>query len=275
MTELDLPPEEEANLNRVLNGIEIQMSRMGYNSARVERLIGIYKRSPSTADRDASDILRAAVVLLHASLEDYLRSVAAAYLPFRSPDVLNDVPLAGQGRERAEKFLLGSLAQFRGQTVDQVIERSISGHLERTTFNNCREIARLVDNLGVDISRVQSFFPELDALMLRRHQIVHRADLLDPAVREIRIDPIAPEAVEKWATNATEFAHTLTKVISAIEIQSLVDRTNKKRLLEAAEELGRNDIAELLKPGSADASGRREALNKKLVDLGKPPLKSP
>ncbi len=254
MTELVLPPEEEANLNRVLNGIEIQMSRMGYNSARIARLIGIYKRSSPAADGDASDILRAAIVLLHASLEDYLRAVAVAYLPFTSPEVLNDVPLAGQARERAEKFLLGSLAPFRGQTVDQIITLSISNYLERTTFNNCREIARLVESLRVDLSRVQTFFPELDALMVRRHQIVHRADLLDPAVREIRIDPITPEDVEKWAKNATEFAQTLTKVLSANEIQSLVDRTNRKRLLEAAEELGRDDIVEFLKRDSRKRS---------------------
>jgi len=241
MTELNLPPEEEANLNRVLDGIETQMSRMGYNSARVDRLIAIYKATAPADGRDASDILRAAVVLLHASLEDYLRSVAAAYLPLAAPEVLNEVPLTGQGRERPEKFLLGALVPFRGQTVDQIIERSVSTHLERTTYNNCREIARLVENVGVDVARVQKFFPDLDALMQRRHQIVHRADLLDASTKEIRIQPISPEDVEKWGKSATEFAHTLTQVISANEIGWLIHRTNKKRLLEAAAELGRDD----------------------------------
>jgi hypothetical protein len=233
MTEATVRPEEDPDLKRVLDALEIQMSRMGYNSSRVERLVKIYKKTPRTVDRDASDILRAAVVLLHASLEDYLRSLAAAYLPFTSPDVLNDVPLSGKGRERAEKFLLGSLAAFRGQSVDQVIERSIADYLEHTTFNNCREVARLLESLSVDISTVRSFFPELDALMARRHQIVHRADLHDPALRDIRMHPIAAEDVEKWASNAVEFAHVLTREISAREIMSLVDRKRRQRLTDS------------------------------------------
>jgi hypothetical protein len=74
----------------------------------------------------ASDILRSTVVLGHAYLEDFLRTIAAAIIPNRGEERLNQIPLIGLANSgRAEKFLLGKLAQHKGKTVDQIIDQSV------------------------------------------------------------------------------------------------------------------------------------------------------
>jgi hypothetical protein len=74
-----LTADQEAEIDRIVNAIAVQSSRMGFNSARVERLVSLHNQlAEADSAKDVSDILRSAVVLLHASLEDYLRTVAAA-----------------------------------------------------------------------------------------------------------------------------------------------------------------------------------------------------
>jgi hypothetical protein len=71
----------------------------------------------SEADNEMShEILRAVVVLNHAYLEDFMRTLALAFLPTANENALDRVPLAGLGQvDRAEKFFLGKLARHQGQ----------------------------------------------------------------------------------------------------------------------------------------------------------------
>lgn len=139
----------------------------------------------------ASEILRAVVVLNHAYLEDFLRNVALWLMPIAGEDALNKIPLAGP-TGRAEKFHLGKLAEHRGKKVDDVIRESVEAHMERSTFNNVTEIMSFLDSVNVNLPRSDeidassSGIPRLpisrdslgvlDAMMKRRHHIVHRAD---------------------------------------------------------------------------------------------------
>jgi hypothetical protein len=73
---------------------------LNYNLTRVENLVVIYENHPETKGQgrkpaEQLDILRASVVMLHASLEDVLRKIAYWKLPDANTDVLNDIPLAG------------------------------------------------------------------------------------------------------------------------------------------------------------------------------------
>jgi hypothetical protein len=139
----------------------------------------------------AAEILRAVVVLNHAYLEDFLRNVARWLMPIAGEDALNKIPLAGS-TGRAEKFQLGKLAEHRGKKVDDVIRESVEAYMERSTFNNVTEIMSFLDSVNVKLpsreeidsspSEVQRLpiggddLGILDAMIKRRHHIVHRAD---------------------------------------------------------------------------------------------------
>jgi len=139
----------------------------------------------------SEEILRAVVVLNHAYLEDFLRSVALWLLPIANEDALNDVPLVGTSG-RAENFQLGKLARHRGKKIDDVIRESVAAYMERYTFNNVPAIKSFLASVDVklpsreEIDSSSSPIPRLaidrevlallEAMMKRRHHIVHRAD---------------------------------------------------------------------------------------------------
>jgi len=156
-------------------------ARFDQNLARVKNLADIYERklAPAAQGRKpvgSTDILRAAAVMLHATVEEFLRGVLEWRLPAQAEDILNDIPLVGSKYGRAEKFLLGRLAQHRGKTVDLVISESVSASLVRSSYNSVDEIKSAITSVGLDVVPCQPYFGDLGALIQRRHQIVHRAD---------------------------------------------------------------------------------------------------
>jgi hypothetical protein len=187
-----MPEPDEVFLAKLRADLNARVGRQSENFGRVENLISIHKelygKGRGRRKVPESDVLRAAVVLLHASLEDFLRTLAAARLPAAGEDVLNDIPLATNSPDGARKvtFSLGKLAHFRGKSVDELIAKSVEQYLERSNYNNTREIAVLLTSIGVNPDDVNSTFPELQKLMLRRHQIVHRADRLEGRARSRR-----------------------------------------------------------------------------------------
>jgi hypothetical protein len=156
---------------------EIEL-RFQANIQRVRNVVGVYtsgseKRKGRRAVQE-SDILRAAVVLLHATLEDLLRSLAEWKLPSAPPEVLSEIPLAGT---RGKKSLgIQELAGFRGRSVDEVISLSVSEYLERSSYNHPGDVRAVLSSVGVDELIVGSFAKRLAAMMARRHWIAHRAD---------------------------------------------------------------------------------------------------
>jgi hypothetical protein len=98
--------------------------RFNLNVSRVKNLVSIYRtqlagKGKGRRGHQKTDVLRAAMVLLHASLEDVLRSLAYWKLPAAAPNVLDLIPITGGP---ATKFTLGTLSAHRGKTVDQVIK---------------------------------------------------------------------------------------------------------------------------------------------------------
>jgi hypothetical protein len=204
--------------------LEAQVERLVQNLVRTQVLVRLYReisalpsltanlQSPQGQNEDVlADLLRSSVVFVHATLEDFLRSIAAVLLPFSEESMLNEVPLVGtSGSGRPEKFFLGRLASHRGKTVLELIQESVRDHLLTTTYNDTTQIASLLRGLNIDVEKVRDAFPRLDELIRRRHQIVHRADRL-----EHRRDPheavegIAAEQVEEWISVVQGFMATI------------------------------------------------------------------
>ena len=188
-----------------------QIDRLPDNIARAHNLVSVYQAlagaKPGRRSVGVTDVLRSAVVLLHASLEDSLRSLARAYLPHAPPDVINSIPLKRSGgSSRAEKFSLGHLAEHRRKTVDELIDESVEACLDRSNYNNSTEVAVLMTNLRLDPQPVQHFFGDLDRMMQRRHQIVHRADCATTTGRgRHQARTIQQQTVEGWISTVVNF----------------------------------------------------------------------
>jgi hypothetical protein len=160
--------------------------------------------SPSDA---IDDVLRAAVVLLHAAIEDFLRGIAQRLVPWLGPAFLDKVPLLGDAR-RSEKFSLGKLATFRGQSIDDVIRASVDNYLSTSTFNNVSDIVNFLKSMEIEIKDSDHCFKNIDQLMKRRHQIVHRADKPEGSDT---IAAIHSEDVYKWTKAAAALLGIVVK----------------------------------------------------------------
>jgi len=186
-------------------------TRLNYNFSRVQNLCTLYKETSTKKQGRVlvhqADILRSAVVFMHAMLEDCLRTIAAHYLPLASEDFLNKIPLQGLNTSgKPEKFHLGELHKFKGMTIDQVITQSVSSYLDRTTFNNVADITNLLRTLNIETSQFTEFFPSLERMISRRHSIVHRGDRSElPGKGKQYANSIRLAEVKKWASQSNLF----------------------------------------------------------------------
>lgn len=186
----------ESNINRVKSLVNIYKSAIG-NGAKGRR------------GHEHTDILRAAVVLLHATTEDLLRSLAYWRLPSAGSQVLSNFALPNSSG--ANKFTLGDLSAHRGSTVEDVIKKSVDAYLEKSNYNNNKEVSGLLTNIGLNVSMVNHTFSLLEKMMLRRHQIVHRADLNSDAVGRgnHKIRTIGHREVDQWINNVEAFGKSI------------------------------------------------------------------
>jgi len=214
-------------MKRIASIIDRYFDPYDVNTKRILLLISIaetYRDGvPEIIATHREDLLRAAVVFLHATVEELLRGLATAYLPLAGEDALNKVPLAGSNDSlRPEKFFLGRLSKYRGKTVDQLIDDSIHDHLERRTFSSTAEIAALFEQLGFEIDdRLREIFMRISALIARRHQIVHRADV---APGERKPTPLAPETVKEWVVAVRNLFSEVSAMDVCRAIPSLVEK---------------------------------------------------
>ena len=76
-------------------------TRLSQNVTRVDSLIDLHgfldRLAEGVEDRrpEVNDVLRVVTVLLHASLEDFIRSIAAENLSMANADLLANIPLVG------------------------------------------------------------------------------------------------------------------------------------------------------------------------------------
>jgi hypothetical protein len=186
-------------------------ARFKLNLARVRNLIAAYQAAAPGQGRPdvvTTDILRAAVVFLHASLEDLLRSLLEWKLPSAAPEYLREVPL--EGKKPRTTFLLDDLVPHRGRTVDEVIARSVSASLEESNFNHPGEVERVIERIGLPRTLLDPYRDKLGPMMQRRHWIVHRADRNTVAASGNSLPrSLEQAAVENWHSALEGFATAL------------------------------------------------------------------
>ena len=181
-------------------------SRLAQNLARVARIASAHQLYFDLAEHlemqepDTSDILRSAVVLLHASLEDFLRSVAAKYIPRQDTEFIGRLPLIG--KPRSAKYSLADLVPHKDKTISKLIDESIDQWLNQHSFNNNQDIISLLKEIGLQPECCSEFYPLLSKMIDRRHRIVHNADRL-PSNGEL--GEISAGDVQEWSKNVEGF----------------------------------------------------------------------
>ena len=178
------------------------------NMARVRNLLEINSTmAPIDVDplvdpfgASAADLLRSAIVFLHATLEEFLRGLALARCSYVGTEFLKKVPLVGGGGSAA-KFSLGELAEHRGKSVHELIDESVRHYLDTwVNFSSTDQISAWLKDLDIRVDQVNGRFGDLQQLMERRHHIVHQADRGLHGPR-----PLKHSEVENWADAVDEF----------------------------------------------------------------------
>jgi hypothetical protein len=125
------------------------------NLQRVRKLVQVYRdlavRGLGRRPVEATDVLRAAVVLLHATLEDFLRNLLVGRWALTTDTShFEDIHVAIGPDARQAKLTLAELATLRGKTVADIVQASIEAHLDRSTFNHVGDVKTAVARSGID-----------------------------------------------------------------------------------------------------------------------------
>ena len=177
------------------------------NLARVEGLCALYMSLKENNQSDAkdyklTDILRAAVVFLHSSFEEYFRNVLIEWLPIRATDeTLKAIPISINAGKKPEKLLLSDLAHYRDRTIDEIIHESVLESMKLKSFNNECDIKSWCKKIVIE----EDGFPDIksiDKAINRRHKIVHEADTNREAeTNKERLQPIKPGDINSWISS--------------------------------------------------------------------------
>ena len=190
------------------------------NISRVSNLIAASKTLVAQNIGDvepANDVLRAAVVFLHSSLEEIIRNLYLHRLPSAGAESLNRVPFAAhEPSHRPKNIQLGDLLEYPGQFVENVIRESINQYVNTLNVNNANQLVDCLKLADVPHEPLKQFFEPLDSLMKRRHQIVHQMDRtneLDPLASPI--NSIDANTVGAWSAALDGFANALFEAVPA------------------------------------------------------------
>ncbi|WP_282756026.1 HEPN domain-containing protein [Desulfuromonas thiophila] len=179
------------------------------NLERVKNLVKIYKslvNNEKKHDKHDTDLLRAAVVLLHATLEDFVRVLVGWKLPHASSDQIKKSDL---------RVPLHKLADNKESTVGDFLIQSLEEVLSRSTYNNKDDVTKALKSIGLDTINLKT--SDLETAMTRRHKIVHRGDRGGEAEAG-KVNPIQANHVLKWIENVEVFISDVSK---QLEVQEL------------------------------------------------------
>jgi hypothetical protein len=183
--------------------------RFALNLSRIHSLLRsfhVLSRSRAAGLGDPTDILRAAVILLHATLEDLLRSLEELQLQRPPRPALAPMMFPRESPERRgePKITLADLfSRFRGQSVNDVVMSSVHEHLTHRTYNNVGDVKAALRDLKVRTDALPGRVEhDLAEMMKRRHQIAHQADVPSNNPRNflhlLGIAPLTPDVVASW-----------------------------------------------------------------------------
>lgn len=192
------------------------------NTKRVQNLLSLYDELATRNERNYQhDILRSAVVLLHATLEDVLRGLLKWKKLQSDPKQLSDILFYSDDDDRGDKSItLSSLASRvdmagNGLTVRELIDETIRVYYDRRSFNDRNQVSKALTSLGLKPTDHAKTLNTIDPMIQRRHLIVHQSDRIEPvAGKHGKLTNIVKDDVKNWLSAVSQF---LTAVIVAIQ----------------------------------------------------------
>jgi len=185
---------------------------------RVRNLIHLYHQLSSLGVKEEDrlhDILRAAVVFLHSTLEEFIRNLFLWKLPSGSKESLNRIPLAGTpAHQRAKPFSLGDLTRWNEQTVAEVIRESVESYINQLNVNSIEDITSSLQMAGLVYEPYRKYFSDISDCIERRHHIVHQMDRdLPHGTGPAQPRNITAPTVEAWMKNTSSFVENLIAAV--------------------------------------------------------------
>lgn len=191
--------------------------RFDNNLKRVESMCSIYMLIKQSLGNDKNqeykytDILRASVVFMHSSFEDYFRAVIIKkIIENGSRDSFDEIGLPAESRNKG--FKLKDLLEYKDLTVKELIEESVNGYMSKQSFNDFSQICGYAKKIGLDMSKYTEE-RTISIAIERRHKIVHEADMKPnkkESLSNIRID-----TVKKWIKAYVELVDLIDSQINS------------------------------------------------------------
>jgi hypothetical protein len=191
------------------------------NYGRTNNLISLYttitEGKKGRRPIENLDLLRATVVMLHSTLEDFLRNLLNWKLPNSNKERLNKIPMLITNYDpRKTKFELGELIEHKEKSIEELINLSVKEYLNSMSFNNTKDIFNALRDVElVNNEKIKSYYPEIEKMIRRRHNIVHQADREFVVGNTIhRVKPINLEQVKKWQSSIDLLIFEIVKQIN-------------------------------------------------------------
>ena len=130
-----------------------------------------------------SDLLGAAIIFLHATLEEYLRLTAIREWPkLESEKLQSVVKRYSRLGNKNVKLSLTNIIDYRAKTFANLLEDEIHTFLYQSmNFNSLDEVRTFLATVGVSIEEIlpqlgQETIDNISSLIHKRHLIAHQAD---------------------------------------------------------------------------------------------------
>ena len=139
------------------------------------------------------------------ALEESVRQIVLYRSKEWTADLLAEVPLAGTATKKSEKFTLAQLAAHRGETVEDVLTKSVQAYLNTQSVTSVTVLMGWLRKVQLSVKLPDVLLSVLDRMIQRRHRIVHFADYKDGV-----LESISPAEFLRWAVAADMFVSQMT-----------------------------------------------------------------
>lgn len=191
-------------------------NRFQKNLTRVSHLIQVFRIIHPGGGRPSeleADVLRAAVVFIHSTLEDLLRSAEELRFPQTPSSAFERIRWVSHGSEskpdkkKKPELTLSELAKFRGKTVAEILLACLQEHLKFSTYNTPDDVVGALNRMDLRVKPFSDFLADVKSMMKRRHSIAHRADVNEKHQR--LTNTITVNLVQKWRDVVEAFGNQL------------------------------------------------------------------
>jgi hypothetical protein len=180
------------------------------NLWRSRRLIDLAKET-EIPEQTQNDLLGAAIVFLHATLEEFLQVVAIGeWLKLNDEDLKNVLRKYSRLNTRNIKINLVDSVERRNATIETFIKEEIKSFVyQDMNFNSFKEVKDFLDltritfneNVQAELKLEEKDFTNIELLIRKRHGVAHQAECSNLDLEQVLV----------WAKSLQHFLFNLAQ----------------------------------------------------------------